>query len=137
MNRNFHIGFKFFKRRIILTSEIVVIYKYDLITSFWGGLRLVHIYELVLFFTNLLNSVYWGMKKVQTCYMNVYVTVLIIYNLVIQKHNYRNIHHLLQQTNIYKFSLLFGSECCRQAALNDFIDSYQGLILLLDGRRPN
>lgn len=132
MNRNFHIGFKFFKRRIILTSEIVVIYKYDLITSFLG--EKVGSY---LFFTKLLHSVYWGMKKVQTCYMNVYVTVLIIYNLVIQKHNYRNIHHLLQQTNIYKFSLLFGSECCRQAALNDFIDSYQGLILLLDGRRPN
>lgn len=37
MNRNFHIGFKFFKRRIILTSEIVVIYKYDLIASFFGG----------------------------------------------------------------------------------------------------
>lgn len=37
MNRNFHIGFQFFKRRIILTSEIVVIYKYDLITSFLGG----------------------------------------------------------------------------------------------------
>lgn len=36
MNRNFHIGFQFFKRRIILTSEIVVIYKYDLITSFLG-----------------------------------------------------------------------------------------------------
>lgn len=37
MNINFHIGVKFFKRRIILTSEIVVIYKYDLIASFFGG----------------------------------------------------------------------------------------------------
>lgn len=63
--------------------------------------------------------------------MNVYVTVLIIYNLVIQKQNYRNYTSpSLTSINTYKFSLLFGSECCRQAAVNDFIDSYQGLVFI-------